>query len=103
MASGLKYYVAMVDDDPVPIYGPYGLKSAKDFARIGSQYGGRRLVFDGTDGSPKRLYAKGFRVWPWGEEEIEGAGLSKAETPKQAAPYLPRKALKELAELRGEK
>jgi len=103
VAAAKKYFVAMIDDDPVPVYGPYAIKSAKDFARIGSKYGGRRMVFCGDDGSIKRVYAKGYRMWPWGTNEIEEAGLSAAETPKVAMPYLPRKALKELVELRGEK
>jgi hypothetical protein len=60
-----KYYVVMVEDDPQLVYGPYSLKSAKDFARIGSQRGGAREVVRGISKPVKvRRYEGGKRVWP---------------------------------------
>jgi len=86
----MEYYVHFVDDDPVLVYGPYSLKSAKDFARIGSQPGksggGRRAVFTGQKPGSRlvRVYEEGERVWP----RTVGAlsALSQAEVPRVLAP-----------------
>jgi hypothetical protein len=85
-----EYYVHFIDDDPVLVYGPYNLKSAKDFARIGSQPGksggGRRAVFTGARSSsrPVRVYEEGERVWP----RTVGAlsSLEQSEVPRVLAP-----------------
>jgi hypothetical protein len=90
MAKKKNYYVMFIDDRPISVYGPYTLKIAKDFARIGSQYGtSRRLVTRGLNGDPVRLYQKGYRRWPRGGVEIEGAGLTPGELPNDQKPYLP--------------
>lgn len=84
------YYVHMIDDDPVLVYGPYALKSAKDFARIGSQPGktggGRRAVFAGAGPSSRliRVYEEGERVWP---RTVAGLkSLEPSEVPRVLAP-----------------
>jgi hypothetical protein len=84
------YYVHFIDDDPVLVYGPYNLASAKDFARIGSQPGrtggGRRAVFAGpTPGSRLvRVYEEGGRVWPRTVKQL--SRLTTAEIPRVLAP-----------------
>jgi hypothetical protein len=86
----LQYYVHFVDDDPVLVYGPYALRSAKDFARIGSQPGktggGRRAVFDGPSPGSRliRVYEEGDRVWPRTLDQI--ADLTESERPRILAP-----------------
>lgn len=85
-----KYFVHFVDDDPVLVYGPYGLKQAKDFARIGSipgkSGGGRRAVFSGPTPSSRlvRVYEEGERVWPRTLAGVQS--LEKAEVPRVLAP-----------------
>jgi len=82
----VSYYVHFIDDDPVLVYGPYELKVAKDFARIGSipgkSRGGRRAVYRGSTGMSQcvRVYDKGIRVWPKETEQLEQ--LRKSEHPK---------------------
>jgi hypothetical protein len=85
-----KYYVHFIDDDPVVTHGPYSIKGAKDFARIGSQYGGRRAVTRGVRGPIIRVYERGHRRWPRGKDEIKRAGLTRGETPKTASPRAPK-------------
>lgn len=86
------YFVHMVDDDPVLVYGPYTLKSAKDFARIGSQPGksggGRRAVLDGPSPGSRmiRVYEEGDRVWPRTLEQLEN--LAASERPRVLAPKI---------------
>jgi len=84
------YYVHFIDDDPVIVYGPYSLGSAKDFARIGSipgkSGGGRRAVFTGPDADSRlvRVYEEGERVWPRSVAAL--AGLEDHEIPRVLAP-----------------
>jgi hypothetical protein len=63
-------------------YGPYTLKSAKSFARIGSQTGNDRYVLrGGPSGSKVRQYSGGERVWPIYESQLRG--LLSSEHPKR--------------------
>jgi hypothetical protein len=65
---GKKYYVktkaATERGRRLPgwIRGPYSLKSAKDYARIGSQFGRDRLVIRGRGGPAVRRYSDGKRA-----------------------------------------
>lgn len=45
-------------------YGPYTLQAAKAFARIGSQFGGPRVVTRGVRGPLFRVYIAGKRTFP---------------------------------------
>lgn len=83
------YYVHFMDDVPVKTHGPYALKAAKDFARIGSQFGGRRQVTRGRVGPVVRVYERGHRRWPVSAKEIRAAKLRPAERPSETAPRLP--------------
>lgn len=85
-----KYYVMFVDDTPIPVYGPYSFKSAKDFARIGSQGKSRRVVTYGRKVGARvvRVYWKTYRLWPVGQEEIGIAGLRGSEWPRDPVPYV---------------
>lgn len=76
MAS--KYFVHIEKDGTA--YGPYALKAAKDFARIGSQHGSARAVTRGLDGPRVRLYAKGKRAWPTAARQLRG--LTAGERPR---------------------
>lgn len=53
--------------------GGLSLDSAKDLARIGSQYGGAREVVRGTSGTGMvvRIYRDGARVFPLGQLEFK--------------------------------
>ena len=82
------YFVRMPEAPGDEMFGPYTLSSAKDFARIGSKFGGPRLVLDEAS-KIIRLYEKGYRRFPRGHEEIKQAGLTTAETPRVANPYAP--------------
>lgn len=83
-----QYYVRMISDPGAPEYGPYSLKSAKDFARIGSKFGGPRAVTFGPKGRMVRLYERGYRRWPRGAE-IAVAGLKDSELPRVPTPKVP--------------
>jgi len=61
-----QYFVQVVAS-PEETFGPYGLRSAQDFARIVSQYGGDRLVVKRSPADRWqriRLYREGRRIWP---------------------------------------
>lgn len=58
----------------------YSLRSAKDFARIGSQTGLPRRVYKGR--KLIREYRRGKRVWPTQPRQMRG--LTKAEIPARA-------------------
>ena len=77
MAS--KYYVYIPTDWAV--YGPYALKRAKDFARIGSQFGDERVVTRGLEGPKVRVYVDGERAWPVTEGQLRG--LTRGELPRE--------------------
>lgn len=79
-ASRKTYYVKIKGEGVT--YGPYSLKSAKDFARIGSQTGKDRYVLRGSpSGSKIRNYSGGQRVWPIHESQLRG--LLSSERPKR--------------------
>jgi len=84
------YYVVFIDDDPIPVHGPYSFGSAKDFARIGSQGKSRRVVTQGKGENARvvRVYWKSHRLWPVGPEEIGIAGLRTNEWPRDFIPYI---------------
>jgi hypothetical protein len=73
-----KYFVHIEKDGTA--YGPYSLKSAKDFARIGSQHGSARAVTRGLEGPRVRLYAEGVRRWPTTARQCRG--LTVGEQPR---------------------
>jgi len=77
-----RYYVHFPEDEP-PIYEPKAksLKSAKDYARIGSQYGGKRIVTRGIHGKMIRVYVKGERVWPVTRRQLQG--FLESEVPRR--------------------
>lgn len=86
------YYVMFIDDRPIPVYGPHRLNDAKDFARIGSQFGrSRRMVTRGLNGQSVRVYQDGHRRWPRTAEEVATAELKDKEIPDDLNPYLPEK------------
>jgi len=65
-------------------WGPYSLKSAKDFARIGSQTGKyARAVSRGTRGLVVRVYRHGERVFPVLAADM--TGLTAHERPKASS------------------
>jgi hypothetical protein len=80
----MKYYVWIKETEkgePVEVgHGPYTLEKAKQFARIGSQYGGPRHVTRGVDGGKVRTYRKGKRTFPTVTKQL--TGLTKEEVPK---------------------
>jgi hypothetical protein len=77
---GKGYYVRIKGERVV--YGPYTLKSAKDFARIGSQTGSPRYVKRGSGTGPRvRTYSGGRRVWPKTESQL--GGLLPSERPRR--------------------
>lgn len=78
--SKKSYYVKIKGEGIT--YGPYSLRSAKDFARIGSQTGNDRYVLrGGPSGSKVRQYSGGERVWPVYEAQLRG--LLSSEHPKR--------------------
>jgi hypothetical protein len=77
---GKGYYVRIKGERAV--YGPYTLKSAKDFARIGSQFGKTRYVKRGSgSGQRVRTYSDGERTWPVRESQL--GGLLSSERPRR--------------------
>jgi hypothetical protein len=75
-----RYYVKIKGERVT--YGPYALKSAKSFARIGSQHGKDRFVRrDRPGGSRVRHYSDGKRVWPVRESQLRG--LLSSEQPRR--------------------
>lgn len=77
---GKNYYVRIKGERVT--YGPYTLKSAKDFARIGSQFGSTRYVRRGTGTGPRvRTYTSGERRWPVRESQL--GGLLPSERPRR--------------------
>ena len=67
-------------------YGPYSLKKAKDFARIGAKEGKNwRVVVRESDGQVVRLYHErtGKRDFPKSRKQAEEYGLTAYETPRQ--------------------
>jgi hypothetical protein len=75
-----RYYVKIKGERVT--YGPYTLKSAKSFARIGSQYGEDRYVRrDRPGGFEIRRYSDGKRVWPVRESQLRG--LLSSEQPRR--------------------
>lgn len=88
-------------------WGPYGLASAQDFARIGSQYGDPRRVY--RDRKLIREYEDGERVWP--TTSAQARGLSDREVPRNLGGHKrkaktvkknPRKNLPKLTRLEDE-
>jgi hypothetical protein len=79
---GKNYYVKF-SGEPM-VYGPHALKSAKSFARIGSQTGRDRIVYRGyprKGGKRVRRYSGGERVWPTTPAQV--SGLLPAEVPRK--------------------
>ena len=77
-----RYYVHIPLGDVT--YGPYALKSAKDFARIGSQHGSPRLVLRAVGGArPEliRIYEAGVRTFPGTERQLKN--LTRGEIPRK--------------------
>lgn len=76
-----KRYYVKIEGERVT-YGPYALKSAKSFARIGSQHGKDRYVRRDRPGGPRvRHYSDGKRVWPVRESQLRG--LLSSEQPRR--------------------
>lgn len=73
-----RYYVH-IEKDRLK-YGPYALKRAKDFARIGSQHGSPRAVTRGAEGVLVRWYEGGKRTYPTSSRQLEG--LTPGEVPR---------------------
>lgn len=76
------YYV-LVDGAQGETFGPYALRSAQDFARIGSQFGAdRHVVKKGSSGRWQRVrvYHEGRRVWPTTREQARR--LRGSEVPR---------------------
>lgn len=62
--------------------GGYSLRSAQDFARIGSQTGAPRKVLRGSpNGTVVRKYVDGKRVWP--KTQAQASSLRPAERPSK--------------------
>lgn len=61
--------------------GPYTLSSAKDYARIGSQFGRPRTVHRGRGGPRIRRYSGGKRAWPVMQTQLRS--LRPAEKPRR--------------------
>jgi len=62
------------------VYGPYTLKSAKDYARIASQHGDPTEVFK-SSGQMVRRYVGGQRQWP--VRPTDAARLPASERPRR--------------------
>lgn len=81
----MSYYVWIretEEGEPVEVgHGPYTLEKAKAFARIGSLYGGPRIVTRGRDGNQVRKYSGGARTWPTVNKQL--TGFLEEEVPKQ--------------------
>jgi hypothetical protein len=77
-----KYYVITPETlNEGLVDGPYSLQTAKDYARIGSQYGKRmRVIMRGRNGALVRIYHKGKRVYP--TTRLELRYLTRGERPK---------------------
>jgi hypothetical protein len=74
------YYVNIQEPGELAAHGPYALPRAKDFARIGSQTGGDRVVTRGFRGPVVRIYSAGKRLWPM---DLAQAGhLTRSELPR---------------------
>lgn len=72
------YFVAVEGE----MWGPYALKAAKDFARIGSQKGRRaRAITRSTHGPVVRIYKKGERTFPVTASDLRG--LTQVEHPAE--------------------
>jgi hypothetical protein len=88
-SSGTRYFVRVSGTDeihPKPgnkdHSGGYSLRSAQDFARIGSQTGGARKVLRGSAHGPVvRKYEDGKRVWP--VTMAQARSLRPAERPSK--------------------
>ncbi len=88
-SSGTRYFVRVSGTDeiyPKPgskdYPGGYSLRSAQDFARIGSQTGGARKVLRGSAHGPVvRKYEDGKRVWP--KTVAQAKSLRPAERPSK--------------------
>ena len=88
-ASGTRYFVRVVGTNeiyPKPgsedYPGGYSLRSAQDFARIGSQTGEPRKVLRGSSHGPVvRKYEDGKRVWP--VTVAQARSLRPAERPSK--------------------
>lgn len=78
-----KYSVGIPADDIM--YSGYSLKSAKDFARIGSQHGSKRIVIRKSDRAGYwvlvRVYENGKRTYPVVEEQLRH--LTRGECPRK--------------------
>ena len=81
-----RYYVAIGRSSTREVYGPYGLDSAKSFARIGSQTGRMRRIHRGSRSGPLiRRYEHGERKWPT-LAHVKSVGFKKltpAEVPRE--------------------
>jgi hypothetical protein len=64
------------------VYGPYTLKSAKDYARIASQYGDPTEIYR-DDEDLVRRYVRGQRQWPIRPRDADQ--LMSSEIPKRLA------------------
>lgn len=79
MAS--KNYIVVIVEEPPVVYGPYYLKSAKDFARIGSQHGATRAVANRKTEKTVRVYNGGKRIWPVRLSQLKD--LTPGEIPRE--------------------
>lgn len=81
----MSYYVwirEMEDGEPIEVgHGPFSLDKAKQFARIGSSYGGPREVTRGASGARVRRYVDGKRIWPVTTKQL--TGFEAEEVPKK--------------------
>jgi hypothetical protein len=74
------YYVNISEPGETVAHGPFALTRAKDFARIGSQFGGDRVVTREFRGPVVRVYSAGSRLWPVTLDQC--SGFSRAELPR---------------------
>jgi hypothetical protein len=75
------YYVNISEPGETLAHGPFALARAKDFARIGSQHGGDRVVTREFRGPVIRIYSGGSRLWPVALDQC--SGFSRAELPRE--------------------
>ena len=88
-SSGTRYFVRVSGTNEVypkpgskDYPGGYSLRSAQDFARIGSQTGAPRKVLRGSpNGVVVRKYVDGKRVWP--KTQAQASSLRPAERPSK--------------------
>jgi len=74
----MSYYVHIYEDDIH--HGPFSLKRAKQFGRIGSSFGQyARVITRGLEGPDVRVYLGGVRKWPTKRSQLRG--LSAGEIP----------------------